>query len=69
MTDANAKTESIAAREGCTVRQVNMTLSLAFLAPRLVEAAIDGRLPHGMGITRLRELPPAWSRQEQMLGL
>jgi site-specific DNA recombinase len=46
-----------------------MTLSLAFLAPRLVQAAIDGRLPHGMGITRLRDLPPAWSRQEQMLGL
>jgi len=26
-----------------------MTISLAFLAPDLVKAAIDGRLPHGMG--------------------
>jgi site-specific DNA recombinase len=67
--DPKASTESIATRERCTVRHVNMTLSLAFLAPRLVQAAIDGRLPDGMGITRLRELPPTWSRQEQMLGL
>src|SRR5262249_44550050 len=29
----------------CTVRQVNMTLSLAFLAPQLVKAAVEGRLP------------------------
>ncbi|MGA8156835.1 MAG: recombinase family protein, partial [Rhodoplanes sp.] len=28
--------EQIAAREGCSIRQVNMTISLAFLAPRLV---------------------------------
>ena len=27
------------------VRKVNMTISLAFLAPDLVKAAIDGRLP------------------------
>ena len=26
-----------------------MTISLAFLAPDLVKAAIEGRLPHGMG--------------------
>jgi hypothetical protein len=30
-----------------------MTISLAFLAPDLVKAAIDGRLPHGMGVARL----------------
>jgi len=35
-----------------------MTISLAFLAPDLVNAAIDGRLPHGMGVTRLTDLPP-----------
>jgi hypothetical protein len=29
-----------------------MTISLAFLAPDLVKAAIDGRLPHGMGVAR-----------------
>ncbi len=45
------------------------TLSLAFLAPDLVKAAIDGRLPHGMGVTRLADLPAEWSRQRRILGL
>ncbi|MGE3160061.1 MAG: recombinase family protein [Xanthobacteraceae bacterium] len=67
--DPTANTESIAKREGCTTRKVNMTISLAFLAPNLVKAAIDGRLPHGMGVARLCDLPVEWSRQRQMLGL
>ena len=45
-----AKTmQTIAKREGCSVRKVNMTISLAFLAPNLVKAAIEGGLPHGNG--------------------
>jgi site-specific DNA recombinase len=67
--DPAANTESIAKRENCTARKVNMTISLAFLAPDLVKAAIDGRLPHGMGVARLCDLPVEWSRQRQMLGL
>ena len=67
--EQTATTESIAKREGCSVRKVNMTISLAFLAPDLVKAAIDGRLPHGMGVARLADLPAEWSRQHQMLGL
>ncbi len=59
----------ICARERCSVRQVNMTISLAFLAPNLVKAAVEGRLPRGIGIERLRDLPPEWSRQFQALGL
>jgi hypothetical protein len=46
-----------------------MTISLAFLAPGLVKAAIDGRLLHGIGVARLTDLPAEWSRQYQMLGL
>ena len=68
MTDPTANTESIADREGCSVRKVNMTISLAFLAPDLVKAAIDGRLPHGMGVVRLCDMPAEWSRQHLMLG-
>jgi site-specific DNA recombinase len=68
-TDATAKVESIAGREGCSARKVNMTISLAFLAPDLVKAAIDGRLPRGMGVARLCDLPAEWSRQRQTLGL
>jgi site-specific DNA recombinase len=46
-----------------------MTISLAFLAPVLVKAAIEGRLPRGIGVTRLRDAPVEWSRQQAMLGL
>jgi hypothetical protein len=69
ITDPTANAQSIATRDGCSVRKVNMTLSLAFLAPDLVKAAIEGRLPHGMGVVRLADLPAEWSRQHQMLGL
>jgi site-specific DNA recombinase len=61
--------DAIAQRERCSVRKVNMTISLAFLAPNLVKAAIEGRLPYGMGVTRLCELPPEWPRQYRVLGL
>ena len=69
ITDPTANTESIAGREGCSVRKVNMAISLAFLAPDLIKAAIDGRLPYGMGVVRLSDMPAEWSRQRQMLGL
>jgi hypothetical protein len=64
-----ADAEEIAAREKCSVRQVNMTISLAFLSPTLVAAATDGRLPRGVGIARLRDAPAEWSKQHAMLGL
>jgi len=61
--------DQIALREECSIRQVNMTISLAFLAPRLVQAAVQGRLPRGIGVARLRDAPAEWSRQYAMLGL
>jgi len=30
---------------------------------------IEGRLPRGIGVTRLRDAPAEWSRQYAMLGL
>jgi len=69
ISDATATADRIARREKCSVRKVNMTLSLAFLAPDLVKAAIGGRLPHGMGVTRLTALPAEWSQQHHILGL
>jgi DNA invertase Pin-like site-specific DNA recombinase len=69
ISDPNVTTESIAKRERCSVRKVNMNLSLAFLAPALVKAAIEGKLPHGMGIVRLSDMPVEWSRQHKILGL
>jgi site-specific DNA recombinase len=61
--------EQIATRQKCSMRQVNMTISLAFLAPDLVKAAVEGRLPRGIGVERLRDAPPEWSRQFETLGL
>jgi hypothetical protein len=63
-----ATIDGIAAREACSKRHVSMTISLAFLAPSLVNAAVDGRLPRGIGVARLFDAPVAWSRQQQMLG-
>src|SRR5215207_2218205 len=61
--------QQIATRQRCSVRQVNMTISLAFLAPDLVRAAVEGRLPRGLGVERLRDAPAAWSQQFEALGL
>jgi len=69
VTGAVNDAEQLAKRERCTVRQVNLTLSLAFLAPELVKAAVEGRLPRGINIERLRDPDASWSRQSQHLGL
>jgi hypothetical protein len=61
--------EQIAARQQCSVRHVNMTISLAFQAPDLVRAAVEGRLPRGINIERLRGAPAEWRRQFEALGL
>src|SRR5258705_2980127 len=61
--------QQIAARQKCSARQVNMTISLAFLSPDLVRAAVEGRLPRGIGVERLRDAPAEWSRQFEVLGL
>ncbi len=61
--------EQIATRQKCSVRQVNMTISLAFLAPDLVKAAVEGRLPRGIGVERLRDASAEWSQQFETLGL
>jgi hypothetical protein len=56
-------------REKSSVRQVNLTISLAFVAPNLVKAAVEGRLPRGIGVERLRDPPTEWRRQFEALGL
>ena len=61
--------EQIATREKCSIRQVNRTITLAFIAPTLVQAAVDGRLPRGIGVASVRDFPAEWTRQYQRLGL
>ena len=45
-----------------------MMLSLASLAPDIVQGAIEGRLPRGIGLSRLTDLPLSWSEQRAALG-
>ena len=68
-TSPNLNIESLAAREGKTERWIRRTISLAFLCPALVKAAIDGRLPRGLGVKRLMDLQMAWPDQWSALGL
>jgi hypothetical protein len=56
-------------REKRSERSICMTLSLAFLDPKLIRLAINGNLPRGFSAKRLTELPMLWSEQWQALGL
>jgi site-specific DNA recombinase len=69
LSDSRLTLESLASREGRTKRSIRMTLSLAFLAPEIVKAAVEGRLPRGFGLKRLVDLPMAWPGQWRTLGL
>jgi site-specific DNA recombinase len=69
LSDSRLTLESIASREGKSERSIRMTLSLAFLAPEVVKAAVEGRLPRGFGLKRLVDLPVAWPDQWRALGL
>ena len=60
---------AIAARENRSERSVRMILSLAFLAPDIVKAAIDGTLPRGHGLSTLTDLPIDWAGQRKVVGL
>jgi site-specific DNA recombinase len=61
--------ETIAAREHRSPRSLRMTLSLAFLSPELVKAALEGRLPRGLNARRMTEMPMLWSDQWRALGI
>jgi site-specific DNA recombinase len=61
--------EQIATREKCSIRHVNRTITLAFIAPTLVQAAVDGRLPRGIGVAAVCDFPAEWTRQYERLGL
>ena len=69
LSDPRLTLESLASRQGKTMRSIRMTLSLAFLAPEIVRAAVEGRLPRGFGLKRLVNLPMAWPDQWRALGL
>lgn len=59
----------IAKNNHLSEKSVRATVSLAFLAPDIVEAAIDGRLHRGLTSTHMTGLPTDWQEQRQVLGL
>ncbi len=64
-----SSTEALALREGRSKRSVSMILSLTFVAPDIVEALVEGKLPRGIGITRMVGLPFEWAEQRSTLGI
>jgi len=50
LSDPRQTLEPLASREGKTERSIRMTLSLAFLAPDIIKAAVEGRLPRGLRV-------------------
>jgi site-specific DNA recombinase len=58
-------TSEIARREGRSERSVRMTLSLAFLAPEVVRAAVRGELQAGCGSAIFADAPLDWRAQRE----
>jgi site-specific DNA recombinase len=61
--------DQIAARERCTKRHVTNTIPLAFLAPDIIRAVVDARLPRGITARSIAEPELEWSRQWSSLGI
>jgi DNA invertase Pin-like site-specific DNA recombinase len=64
-----ADVEAIATRERRSERSIRMNLSLAFLAPDIVRAAVNGSLPGGISPSHLADLPIEWREQYDRLPL
>jgi site-specific DNA recombinase len=63
---------AIAAREGLAVRYVGRLIRLAFLAPEIVVAIVEGRQPTTLtaeALTRRIELPLSWCAQRTALNV
>jgi site-specific DNA recombinase len=66
-----ASIQAIADREGVTQRYVSRLLPVAFLAPEIIEAILQGRQPADLSAARLTnqiDLPLDWAEQRELLG-
>ncbi|MEL7279354.1 MAG: recombinase family protein [Pseudomonadota bacterium] len=60
----------LASRENRSVRSIRLNLSLAWLAPDIVRAALEGRLDPNISATELAgTLPHNWQDQRRLVGL
>ncbi len=63
-------TSAIAKQEGVTERYVSRIMRLAFLAPDIVEAILDGYQPADLELERLMKgIPVNWNEQRRALGV
>ena len=56
-----AEIETIAAREGWTVRHVRLLIRLAFVSPAAVRAIVDGEMPKVTITDLANTLPHKWA--------
>ncbi len=69
--DPNATLANIVRADNCDQSTVSKTIRLAFLAPDIVEALLDGAAPieiNAEALKRLSRLPPSWAEQRRLLG-
>ena len=59
----------IAERERRSPRMIRMMLSLAFLDPKLIRAALHGALPRGISTRKMIDAPTLWHEQWRAIGL
>jgi DNA invertase Pin-like site-specific DNA recombinase len=72
LTDKRCTISKIANAEGVTGQYIRRLLELAFLAPDITEAILDGRQPADISaewLVRHADLPLGWREQRQALGL
>jgi len=66
--DTGCEIKVLAAREGVTASYMTRVVRLAFLSPRVVEAAMLGKLRTGIdaqGLLATGAIPPHWAEQER----
>lgn len=66
---AGTTISALAQREKKSERMIRMMLSLAFLDPQLIRAALHGTLPRGISTRRLIDAPIGWHDQWREIGL
>ncbi len=72
LTDGEASSiAEIASREGTSRPHASRLLNLAFLAPDIIEAVLDGRQPPEVNVellTKVIRIPLSWNDQRRLLG-
>ena len=72
MRDPHLSAHDIARAEGVSAAYIYATLSLAWLAPDIVEAIVNGRQPPRLTATELfrlaGHLPLGWPQQRTLIG-